>query len=341
MRYAIIFLTSILFAAPVYAQLYGVAGLSNSAVLRITTPEPTQGSVMQVLLSSPVLDLKNSFISWRVNGTLLVEGEGLTEASVPTGSTGQTIDISASIVNADGDVAYASFSFTPATVDILYEADGYVPPFYGGRTLPGIGAQITFVAYPTLIQNGQRISEKDLVYTWRHGEKVLGSSSGKGKFSMTLRDPLLGAETISVQVESTDGELSAYSSLRLPEPTTVLRLYEEHPLFGTLFHNALGASAFTSESEMTFQAIPYFAPSRSMDDGTLTYAWQVNRRDIALDASKPSRITINADGSSGIALIELEVGHASNFFFGENAAWRMTFSSAESSSSTNPFAPQQ
>lgn len=334
-------LAILFFATPALAQLTGLPGIESSAVIRVYVTQSSPNNSLQMKLISPILDLRESLISWHVNNELLVEGRGVTDAAVPIPQTGTALDIAASIVTPDGDTAYAYFSFTPAAVDLLWEADGYTPPFYKGRTLPGVGAAVTFVAQPTFIGSEGRLADKDLMYTWRRGERVLGSSSGKGKSSLTLRDPLLGAETITVDVRTPDGALSARSSVRLPEPATQLRLYENHPLFGTIFHTALSATAFTTESEMTFQVIPYFAPARSIDDGTLTYEWRVNQRPVALNASKPSQITINAEGSDGIALIELDLGHTSNYFFGENAAWQMTFSSDTSAVSENPFAPQQ
>lgn len=339
MRYVLAVLVS-LFALPAYAQVYDIPGAQTAIVIRSTPEQPGPNSTVLLTVASPLLDLSQSYIAWRVNGAPLIEGEGVVSASVQTGNAGDILDVSVSVVSGE-DTALAEMFIVPASVDILWEADGYTPPFYGGRTLPGVGASVTLVAYPTFIANGVRLSEKDLVFTWRRGETVLGSQSGKGKSSISLRDPLMGDETVTVDVRNGDGSMVARSSVRLPEPRTLVHLYIVHPLFGLLLHQAIGASTFTGETEATFQAVPFFAPAARIDDGSLTFDWRVNQRSIAPDPRKPSEITINAEGSDGIALIGLDVGHRTNFFFGAQAAWQITFASSNLGPGVNPFAPQQ
>lgn len=326
-------------AAPVTAQQYDIPGASGAVQITMTPVQATPGGTARLTLKSPIFDLENSLISWRVDGELISEGEGVVTVSVQLGAAGETTEVTASVIHG-GDDALASVSITPASLDLMWEGDGLSPGFYRGRTLTGVGAKITFVAYPTFVRDGQRIPEKDLIYTWRRGESILGSLSGRGKSSMSIQDSLLSSEVISVEARTADGTISAQASTRLPAPRTQLRLYHEHPLFGTLFHQALGQNTFTSDNEMTFQAIPYFAPAKTANDPALDYGWHVNQTDIAADAKKPSQITINAEHSSGIALIELDVGHKSDYFFGERAAWHVTFSSANGGVS-NPFAPTQ
>lgn len=339
MRYALAIFLALL-AAPVSAQVYDIPGSQNSVLIRATPAYPTPNSTVRLSVASPLLDLSQSYIAWRINGEPLTEGEGATAISVQVAGPGETTEISASVILGE-DTALATLDITPASVDILWEADGYTPPFYKGRTLPGVGAPLTFVAYPTFLKNSARIAEKDLVYTWRRGETVLGSQSGKGRTALSIQDPLMGAEVISVEVRSSDGAMVAQSSVQLPEPSTITRLYHDHPLFGLMLHNAIAANAFTGETEATFQAIPFFAPTQNIHDGSLIFDWHVNQRSVPPDASKPSEITINAQGSDGIALITLDINHSNNFFFGTNAAWQITFASSDTGPGVNPFAPQQ
>lgn len=331
-------------ALPLFAsaQQYDIPGASNALSIVMTPAQPEPKSTVRLTLQSPIYDLDTSLISWRVNGEPLSEGEGLKSVSIVVGAAGESTDVSAGIIHGDDD-AVAYTVITPAIVDLMWEAEGLVPPLYKGRTLSAVGSRLTFVAYPTFVQDGKRIPEKDLIYTWRKNDSVLGSLSGKGKSTLTISSPtLFGAETISVEARTQDGAIAAKATTRVATPDTPLRLYENHPLFGPMLHKAFGATAFTPETEMTFVAIPFFAPVANENDPKLEYSWRVNQSAVKSDAKRPSQITINAAGSTGVALIELTVGHASNFFFGSDAAWQVTFSKADSGATgSNPFAPQQ
>lgn len=341
MRYAAILLLLIL-PMSVSAQQYDIPGASGAVSIVASPAQPEPNSTVRLTLQSPLYDLENSLISWRVNGEPLAEGEGIVSVAVNVGRAGEATEVTAALIHGD-DNALASVTLTPASIDLLWEAEGYTPPFYRGRTLPGVGARVTFAAYPTFVQNGIRVDPKDLIYTWRNGDTVLGSLSGRGRSTISIDAPtLFGSETVSVEARTRSGEVSARASARIESPDTQLRLYQNHPLFGPLFHAPFGPTAFTPETELTFIALPYFAPVKNADDPALTYEWRVNQQSVVADRNTPSQITINAAGSTGIALIELEVGHRTNFFFGSDATWQVTFSSApRTPTGTNPFAPQQ
>jgi hypothetical protein len=331
----------LLLALPAHAQS-GISGAS-SAVTIVTSPaQPAPNSTVRLTLQSPLFDLSQSLISWRVDGSLLTEGEGVVNVAIEVGAAGETVDVSASVISED-EQALAFLSITPASLDLLWEADGLTHPFYRGRTLPSAGASMTFVAYPTFVRNGARVPEADLVYTWRAGDGVLGSLSGKGRSTLTLDGKqLLLAKTISVDAQTTDGSMAARAIARLPTIDAPVRLYENHPLFGPMYHRAFETNASTPESEVTFHAFPYFAPVASESDPLLRYTWRVNKTELATDKKDPSRLTIGAQGFVGTALIELDVFHESNLFFGANAAWQITFSrQGRDFSTSNPFAPQQ
>lgn len=340
------FLSLALLAASVFtpalagAQQYDIPGASGAVSIVMTPSQPSPKSTVRLTLQSPLIDLGESRISWRVNGEPLSEGDGLVSVSINIGNAGESTDVSAAIVSGS-DNALAQTTITPAGLDLLWEAEGYVPPFYGGRTLPGVGAKLTFVAYPTFVQDGERVAEKDLIYTWRRGDTVLGSLSGRGRASVTMDAPVLfSSDVISVEARTSDGTISARASVRIPSPDPSLRLYENHPLFGVLYHRALGATTFTSETEMTFVAVPFFAPTSSANDGSLVYEWRVNQTDVAASTKTPSQITINAQGSTGVALIELDLSHRTNFFFGTNATWHVTFSRSGDAVDGDPFRAQ-
>jgi hypothetical protein len=98
----------------------------------------------------------------------------------------------------------------------------------------------------------------------------------------------------------------------------------------------VGATTFVPDNEMTFAAIPYFAPVKSTADRNLEYAWSVNGQPVVTDSAHADELTINAASSTGIALIALNLNHATNFFFGVDSTWQVTLNS-RASSPFNPF----
>lgn len=317
------------------APLLAAAQEGAVGVITMSPAHAAPESSVTFTLASPVIDLSASTIVWYVDGSRAAEGAGLTSVSTRLGGAGESTDVSAEITA--GDETYEVFtSVTAAGLSLLWEAEGYTHPFYLGRSLPAPGAKIRFVA---LADDGS--APADLTYTWRRGSTVLGSLSGRGKNTLTVDAPLLfGSDTISVEARSANGAL-AHASARVSSAPPPILLYENHPLFGILFHKALPRTVSTPEIERGFAAYPFFAPVALESSPALMYEWRVNRERVAIDAARPSQITINAAGSDGSALIELLVTHTTNIFYSAEGLWRVTFNATGVGGGTSdPFAPQ-
>ncbi len=223
----------------------------------------------------------------------------------------------------DTQTAYAA----PSSVDLLFEADSYVPPFYRGRPLPSAGASMHFQAIAHFFSStGVRIPDNQIVYTWRRDGIVEGSISGLGKSTAIMASPMLfGTDTISVDARSTD--LSAYgsASITLESVDPGVTLYRNHPLFGMEYHDALGDETRIPDLEMTFAAVPYFSAARGADDPFLFYSWSVDGTPAPTN-SNTNEITINADKSSGRATISLGLTSPNNPFLSARNSWNLSFS---------------
>jgi len=183
--------------------------------------------------------------------------------------------------------------------------------------------------------DGTLIPDSNITYTWKRDGQVLGTISGRGKSGAVI--PVLHLftdSTITVDAVSADGLLSGETSAVIPSVVPTLDLYEDHPLYGVLYNNALRASVFVSESEMAFIAVPYFAQAGG-GSGGLSYAWRVNNSPVTSSASSPNELTINADNSNGQAVIGLEVTHPTNFYMDATGLWNIAFPG--SASTQNPF----
>lgn len=215
---------------------------------------------------------------------------------------------------------------SPVVVDLLWESDGLTPPFYQGRALAGPGSRVRLLAMPIFGKGESAIAPQNLIYTWKKDKTVLGSLSGKGKSNIVLESPLrYGAEVVSVEVSNEDGSVSAGASARIESTEPSISLYIDHPLFGPLFHAGLAGDARILDSEASLLAVPFFAPARAPDSPGLVYEWRVNGKMVAPARAAPSRITISATGSDGIALVNLLITHATNYFFEAERTWNLSF----------------
>ncbi len=320
------------------------AQLQDRLTIEMQPAFPESFTPLSLNVRSISLDLSRAKISWYVNNALILEGEGETSASATTGALGTKTTITVEAAGEDGEFLSATRTIRPAEVDLVWESDSYVPPFYRGKRLASSGSTVFVEAIPQLVNaNGALVPNRDIIYTWRKNDSVVTSVSGRGKSSATFQGPeLFGTDTISVEAATVDGTMIAASTILIQSTEPFLSLYENHPLFGILFHRAIPEELDFSDSEVTLVAAPYFAGARSADDSRLSYAWRVNRAIIAADKERPSHITLSADGSDGVARVELSVTHATDYVMDARGLWRLVLNGGLGSTANDLFgAPQQ
>lgn len=310
--------------------------------LRTAPQRPSPGDTVRFTVQSALFDLPTSNISWYVNDELVLEGVGVSGVDVIAGPLGSETLVRVE-VRKEGAAATASGAIRPTEVDLLWEGVTYVPPFYQGRALPSAGSNIRLFAVPRFQVPGTNsfVSPNELFYTWRKNNKIIQSASGKGWHSVVMEGPVLfGSDTISVEVRTADNMLVGGASTRITSVEPSLVLYEEHPIQGTLYHKAIQGDATLPEVEATFSAVPYFAPAQNPNSSLLLYNWRVNNVPVKNNPSQPGTITLNATGSSGRALLELTLTHATNFFLRVAKSWSMQLSNSGGSSASDPFQTQ-
>ncbi|MEK7480409.1 MAG: hypothetical protein AAB665_03945 [Patescibacteria group bacterium] len=311
----------------------GLGGFGADITLSISPLYPSPNTNVHMEARSTSVDLDALDILWYKNGEKIGDGAGVKEIDIVAGALGSEMTIEA-VASEDGfEVASAQARIVPTEIDLLFESDSYVPPFYEGRAVPSAGTLLRLEAIPRFKRpNGSFVATNDIIFTWKRGGSVISSASGRGRATVSLESPgLFGSDLISVEARTPDGKFSGSASARVTPTEPRLLLYKDHPLFGVMYHQALApqftglvAQNFIPETEMSFAAVPYFAGAVDANDGRLIYAWRINGNDIANDPSRPSQITINAERSSGNALIELALSHATNFFMSSFGRWGVT-----------------
>lgn len=319
-----------------YAQLIQtLVGRPLEITLSPRTPAPHQ--TVFVTLSSYSLDLERTYIQWYTNGVLSAEGSALDSFSFTAGDTGSETEVAAVVQTADGTQTNASVVIRPAFVTIAWEAVSYTPPFYQGRALPAADARITATAITSFVtQNGTRIPQEDIVYTWRLDGRIVSSLSGRGRAAASFAGPqLYGSQTLAVEAVSIDYRYQASASARIeavePQPT----LYPELPLNGIAYHRALTSGTETPEAELSVVLEPYYFST----DAALTYSWQVNGTPVVGGVSAPSRLTIAANEAQE-GLIELTVRHRTHALQAAKRSWLLRFGTSNATNdpfNLNPF----
>ena len=316
----------LLFAYSVHAQ-FGLPGIENAIFIEFSPRYPAPGETVRLTVKSALFDIAGSDLKWEARGKTIAEGKGVDSAEVVAGALGTETAVEVTLISADLTTASARATIAPTELHLLVDSDSYLPPFYKGGARASAGTRLLLQAVPHFRLGSTFVPASDLMYTWRRNEEVLGNISGRGKSTVIIPAPhLFGTDKVSVEVRTDDGLLSREASVSLSSSEPVLTLYEDHPLFGTLYHRALGPSASIPESEMTFAAVPLFAQARSAVDGALNFSWKVNGASVSSNPSAPHKLTINADNSTGVALVGLEVTHATNYYLDARGFWNITFS---------------
>ncbi len=326
----------LLAALPVYAQQVNLTGTSALTV-SVNPAYPGPNSTAQLTAESPLLDLQSSDIEWTVNGSPAGSGQSIT---IKTGGLGTQTVVNVSVSGASGQDS-TQITIAPASVDLLWEGTSYVPPFYKGRALPGSNSSVRVLAMPRFVNGtGAVVPSSNIDFTWKLNGAVDRAQSGLGESSAVFpAATLFDSDTIDVVAQTPDGSLSGENSVTIRTGQPELLLYEDSPLFGVMYHQALPSSSAASESEVSFAAVPYFADAVSANDPSLAYQWVVNGSPVATDAQDPSEITIGAQ-SGGTANVGLSISNSSDPFFSASGSWSISFSGSGATSNNAFHTPQ-
>ncbi|MEK7068858.1 MAG: hypothetical protein AAB947_00580 [Patescibacteria group bacterium] len=304
----------------------------NDLRLEMSPLHPRPGESVRISAHSASIDLPLTSLEWIENGKKIGGGVSVADIEIKAGVLGTETTVTVIMFENGIERVRKSVRINPTELDLLWESDSYVPPFFRGRALPSAGTNLYLQAIPRFKRtNGSLVPVSDIVFTWRRNDYVLQKISGRGAGRAVLGGPsFLGTDTISVHARSLDGLFETEEIVRIPSVEPRLVLYENHPLAGVMYHNAIlsqNLQNYRGEVEMSLVAIPYFAEAQMDDDNSLIYKWKVNGNAITNNPERPNSITINASGSSGLAFVELALSHATNLFLNSFGSWSMTLSS--------------
>jgi hypothetical protein len=273
-------------------------------------------------------------IAWTLDGKSAQSGTGLKEFKFTTGALGTVHNVSINV----GGVSRA-VTIRPAVVDLMWQADSFTPPFYSGKALHSNQDPVTVVAEPFFL-NAQkvRINPSTLIYNWKQDGKAVGSASGYGKKTFKVTPSILMKPIeIEVEVSSSDGVYHATSRISVSDTKPEVTAYENHPLYGIIFQNALNGKDFVmSGSETRIAIMPYYFSNEQKKINALDYTWKLNN---SLIPEKNDEIVFRKPENvrQGSSAVTLNVKNNTRFMQSSDASFNVKFSNEVNNTTQGVF----
>lgn len=290
---------------PVYAQTS--AGLTENDISFGLLPEnPRPNSNTTITIETFSFNLNAATIRWYVNGVLKKEGKGVKELTVTTGVLGSVTNITINISTPQGELT-KNIVIRPSSVDILWEAQTYTPPFFKGKSLFTHQSNIKFTAIPQISVNGKNVPATDLLYTWSKDGEVMSQQSGYGKQSIGITGSVISRNLdIEVTVEDPKTGVTAYTTTQISPTDPEIVMYVSDPLYGTQYNKAITDNIVLSKAEVTFEAVPFFfSTSHENLTNNMSYNWLINGADIDDGKNTNKRVFRKVGDTTGISNISL------------------------------------
>ncbi|HZS43236.1 MAG TPA: hypothetical protein VFA52_03410 [Candidatus Paceibacterota bacterium] len=283
-----------------------IPGLEEQINIKVNPENPAPSQLVNLSLEAFGTDLNRADISWLVNGVVQKNGVGATSFEFTTGAAGSLSAVQVIILPVNGTRITKTVNISPASVDIVWEANSYVPPFYEGKRLYPPQGTLTFVALPNFVSNGVTVDPNTLVYKWRLNNSVLGDKSGYGKRTLTVTGDILNQPiNVSVEASLVKNNISGSGAISVASQNPQVLLYEDSPLNGILFNKILDSQFDLTASEVTFGAFPFYFSATSPTDKTINYAWYLNNSAMALDPHQSEVVFRKPDNQNGQSAISV------------------------------------
>src|SRR3989344_9700476 len=160
-----------------FGLIFGFFGIANAQLdalpqtslsVEMIPENPGPNTLVYVSVVSYATNINASKITWNVNGKTQKSGMGEKTFSFTTGDMNTTTTLEILVETQEGEGIEKTFIIKPVGVDLVWESDGFVPPFYKGKALFSHQNKITIIALPHILStSGVEIGAKNLIYTWK------------------------------------------------------------------------------------------------------------------------------------------------------------------------------
>lgn len=310
----------------------GPTAISVETIPQIPGPD-TQ---VRATVDSYGTDLNKAQISWYINGKKELSGKGEKTFDFKTGGLNSVTTLSVTVVTSTGETISKTYEIKPSSVDIIWQNDGYVPPFYKGKALYSYQNKITFIAIPHLTNDeGVELNPNNLIYKWTKNGAVVNDFSGYGKSTYTMISTIISRPIkMEVEVTSANSDVIAYSNIYVEPKDPTILMYEKNPLYGFMFEKALTGDVTLNSKEIEIAAFPYFFGTLARNTYDLPYIWKINGTKIDNDTSQISRTFRPKEGTSGLSQISVSIDNINKVLQSAKGSFNLQFDASTTTQTT-------
>lgn len=306
----------------------GSTGVQEQISFSITPSVPRPNQLVTAKINSYSSDLNTLQISWYLNGVLIKKEIGAVNQQFQVGDIGQQTKLKIVILKSNGTTLEKNYSFRPAEVDLIVEAQTFTPPFYEGSAYYVKQASVKVSAMPQVLdKNGRYINPKNLSYKWYLDGSAVQEASGYGKQTFSYTSPLLSKDfRVGVDISTIEDGSVANETVAISPKNPEALFYEKSPTLGTLYNKLISNSFTLIGNEVEFEIIPFGFNKSSFFRGSNIYDWKLNNSKIS-SPNQNSLVFRNDSNTTGQSNIGVSISNetmlqsATNNFsliFGEN-----------------------
>jgi len=291
-------------------QIGGATINSNNTIAVSLSPKyPGAKTSTTVTTTAFQINLDKTPITWYVDGEIKLTGVGKKTFTFMTGPVGIPMSIKIVADSSSFGTVTKEFTVTPTDLDILWEADTYTPPFYKGKALPTSKSIIRVVPFPSFIGKEGYYNSEDLVYKWKSGYFANANDSGYGKNTFIYRAGYTyNTDEIETTVSTIDNGMSITKKEYIYVDNPKIVFYENKPMGGIQYGNAIGDSREFENVELTVHAVPYFFSLQGINDNTASFSWRLDGKKLDIDPDNKTEFTFRKpEKGSGRFQLKLDI----------------------------------
>ena len=317
----------LLIALLIVSPFMAVGQLNNTQDISISinpsTPEP--GDTVNIEATSFATDLNRADLRWSVDGQVVLEGRGESRIRIPN-ITARSYSVTLTARTSDLGSIVKTVSFTPASVELLWEAtNSYIPDSYKGKALVAHDGGVIVQAFPELFSGSTQLDPRTLIYKWSVNDKPRLADSGVGKTTFEFGGPVLYRNAVvTLDVESPNGSIRARRSLSFAPTQPQIIFYRTNPLFGENLLSPIFGQMTLSADENVVRAEPYYFSDIS-NERVLEFDWEVDGRDVVTIGDRQAITLRRPEQGSGRSNVSLEIRHIGKILQFGRANFRALF----------------
>jgi hypothetical protein len=328
MRYSVFILLFISFFCTNSVLNAQSDSLSTTPINIEVLPEnPNPNEPVKITVNSFSTDINSASITWIVNGKISKTGIGEKVFILTVGDTGTNTKLDIVVKTKEGETVNNTLNFSPVAVDLVWQSESFVPPFYKGKAMYSHQNNVTIIAIPHIVSNGKEINPKNLVYSWSKDDRVIESDSGYGKNTFTFEGSLISRPVkVEVRVGSPITGDSGYAHLTMTPTEPTIVFYKKDPLYGIEFQKAIiGDYNIDDINEINVVSIPLFFGVTEVRSTDLFYKWMINGASLNNESGLNSQIFRKKEGVSGKSSISLSIENSNKILQYASENFGLTF----------------